>query len=416
MYSVSKGGISRARETIIMSTLCVMIFVMFLSNDIHAPNIREIGEDLRTTEDRVRLLFIISSFFTYFMQLIWGAFADFCKRKKLIIVCSSFVIVGKFFAIFANTFSQMMIARIIEYSALGGLWAAVSCICSDICKTDAKRIAKVFAVIDMLYPMAIMIGPFIGERLGSVNLNYITGWRLCYAAMFICSTIFFVIAFITIKETSWTLQKFNAKNAFANYITLLKNKTFTSCSILYMTCATAIQMLQTSSPYCYMQHFNVTKKHFTFLYNMPVLFGIIFTIIYIFLIQRTTFKTIMNIGVTICFLFLVFSIFYLCHTAYHTPIIFAAITSMIFCVERFVVPNVDAIFVSFCNTVSLAQKYALMHSLSAIASSLFTYQCSKYYTAVNIKDSYLVACMMISVALFIVVYFTLFKKNNKYNV
>lgn len=424
MYSASTSGISKTRETIIISTLCLMIFVMFLSNDMHAPNIKEIELDLNTTESGVRMLFIISNFFAYFMQLVWGSFADCLKRKRFITICAILAITGKFLSVFAQNFIQMMIARTIEYSSIGGIWAIVSSICSDICKNDSKRIAKVFSVIDILYPLSIMIGPFIGEKLGTFldkkfggvqGFEYLAGWRGCFALMLVLSSLTFLVALVAIKETLEETKPFDVKGAVYNCIALLKDKTFSTCTIIYTACASAILILQTSSPHCYMKYFNIQKDVFTWLYNLPVLFGVIFTGIYIVLIKKTTFKTIMKIGVSICLLFILCGALYTAGCISRTPAIFAIVTSIIFCVERFVVPSIDAIFVSFRQDITLAQKYALMHACSVAISSIFGGQCSKYYKCSTEKDLYLVFWMVAMAIIFMIVYVFMWKKYVKCN-
>ena len=254
MCPVEGLNISRRRENVIVFSLCLMIFVLFLSNDIHAPNVIEIGNDLKTSEGNIRLLFIISSFFAYSVQVVWGAVSPYYRRRKILAICAALTICGKALSIFAQNFTQMVIARVLEYSAVGGIWAIVSCICSDICGRDAKRIAKIFSIIDLLYPVAIMIGPFIGGYIGRI-----AGWRGCFKLMLIISSVFFAFAFVTIKETSGKLEKISTKQIINNYATLCTSKIFMLCSVLSIACWTAISLLHTNSPYCYMQYFGCSN-------------------------------------------------------------------------------------------------------------------------------------------------------------
>ena len=404
ILSSNKCVSNRRNDRISFVILYCIVFTCFLGNDVHYPNILEMRRDLNCTEEQIRSLFPIALFICCIGQFILGALVDFMKRKSMLLMCAICILIGKFLSIFANNFLQIMISRIIEYSFVGGVWTVVTGIGSDIVDGDQKRMAKFLSGIEIIYPIALTLAPFIGKVIGDFF-----GWRGCFIFLFIASLLCFISAFLFIKETYEKTKKIDISDALNGYMKLIKNKSFWFCVIVMLLSSACVTSFNYISAYCCMDYFHRSKFFYTCINTMPTIICGIGSVIYILLIRHVDLERIIKSVMIGYLIFIIVAVMYNIGLVESSPVYFFLLGSICVFLYSFVHPSMDVKMMSFEKNVQFSRKFALSRVISISTTTPIVLCCSNFYSNATHKDYYSIY-WLIGFALLIIFANLLYKK------
>ncbi len=175
-------------EFIIM--LAFMISIVAMATDVMLPALDIIASDLSITNSNDSQ-FVISSLFLGFAvgQLFVGPLSDSFGRKPVIYVSYAIFIIGCLLAIFATSFTTLLVGRVLQGLGVAGPRIISVAIVRD--GYEGRAMARIMSFIMAVFIIVPAIAPAIGQV-----VIYISGWRATFGlllVMGITSAIWFAV-------------------------------------------------------------------------------------------------------------------------------------------------------------------------------------------------------------------------------
>ena len=190
-----------------------------LATDAMLPALSIIGDDLGVANPNDNQYIIYLMFFGLAIgQIFYGPWSDTVGRKIAIYVGFCVFLVGCFLSYFSESFTTMMIGRVLQGLGLAGPRVVVMALIRDL--YAGRAMARVMSFISAVFIMVPALAPI----LGLVILNF-SGWRAIFGSFILLGLV--VLAWfalrqpetlVTEKRISLTVAKLTA-NALEVYTT-----------------------------------------------------------------------------------------------------------------------------------------------------------------------------------------------------
>ena len=198
--------------------LAFMISIVAMSTDVMLPALSYIAMDLGL-ENANDSHFTVSSLFLGFAfgQMFVGPLSDSFGRKPIVYISYLIFIIGCMLAIFATSFTTLLIGRVLQ-----GLGAAgPRIICTAIVRDgfEGRAMARIMSFIMAVFIVVPAIAPAIGQ-----GVIYLSGWRATFALLLVMAVISFLWFGLRQPETlpKSARRKFSLGNIGAGIVEITK--------------------------------------------------------------------------------------------------------------------------------------------------------------------------------------------------
>jgi len=163
----------------------------------------------------VGLAFGTYGFAQAFLQIPFGYLSDKYGRKPIITIGMLTYVLGSFWAGFAHTAIELVLARFVQ--GFGAVSSALSSLAADLTREEVRTqaFAHIGAAIGMVFAFSIVVAPIMAHYLGVPMMFYITG---------ILSFIAMAYILLFIKEPKVHAKDREIHPSLKNILTLMKDK------------------------------------------------------------------------------------------------------------------------------------------------------------------------------------------------
>ena len=163
----------------------------------------------------VGLAFGTYGFAQAFLQIPFGYLSDKYGRKPIITIGMLTYVLGSFWAGFAHTAIELVLARFVQ--GFGAVSSALSSLAADLTREEVRTqaFAHIGAAIGMVFAFSIVVAPIMAHYIGVPAMFYITG---------ILSFIAMVYILVFIKEPKVHAKDREINPSLKNILTLMKDK------------------------------------------------------------------------------------------------------------------------------------------------------------------------------------------------
>ncbi|ACG57297.1 major facilitator superfamily MFS_1 [Hydrogenobaculum sp. Y04AAS1] len=163
----------------------------------------------------VGLAFGTYGFAQAFLQIPFGYLSDKYGRKPIITIGMLTYVLGSFWAGFAHTAIELVLARFVQ--GFGAVSSALSSLAADLTREEVRTqaFAHIGAAIGIVFAFSIVVAPIMAHYLGVPMMFYITG---------ILSFIAMIYILLFIKEPKVHAKDREIHPSLKNILTLLKDK------------------------------------------------------------------------------------------------------------------------------------------------------------------------------------------------
>lgn len=264
-------------------TVVLLIATMPLaaaSLDIFLPAlpamVQELSTDAATIQFSLSLNIIVGAISGFFS----GVLSDQWGRRKFFISALFLFALGAYLCSLATDVVFFTVARTLQGVASGVIFVMVTTILSDV-YTGVKK-AQVLGIATFLFPIALGIAPFLGERIYS---SY--GWP----AIFICMSLMLLLVSITLYFTlPETKQEKTMSLSFSkikdDMRVILLNSTFLMNALIPSMFMGAFVAFIAYSPFIYINYFGLTPEFYVYYFITPLLFQFVAGLIYQGIVKR----------------------------------------------------------------------------------------------------------------------------------
>ncbi|KAB7614778.1 multidrug effflux MFS transporter [Amylibacter sp. SFDW26] len=201
--------------------LAFMISIVAMSTDVMLPALSLIATDLEL-ENLNDSHFTVSSLFLGFAfgQMFVGPLSDSFGRKPIVYISYIIFIVGCLLAIFATSFTVLLIGRVLQ-----GIGAAgPRIICTAIVRDgfEGRAMARIMSFIMAVFIIVPAIAPAIGQ-----GVIYISGWRATFVMLLAMAVISFLWFGLRQPETlpKAARREFSFKSVWSGVVEITKIRT-----------------------------------------------------------------------------------------------------------------------------------------------------------------------------------------------
>jgi predicted MFS family arabinose efflux permease len=258
-------------------TIVVLIATMPLaaaSLDMFLPALPAMVKEFCTTETTIHvslsLNIVASAIFGFFS----GVLSDHFGRRRLFISAMFGFTLATYFCSLVTDVVFFTMARTLQGAASGVIFVMVTTILSDV-YTGVKK-AQVLGIATFLFPVALGIAPFMGEK---VYRHF--GWP----AVFICLAVVLlgvsIILFFTLPETKEKeTSSLSFLNIFNDAKTILTKPAFFVNALIPSVFMGAFMAFIAYSPFIYINYFGLEPASYVYYFITPLLFQFIAGIAY----------------------------------------------------------------------------------------------------------------------------------------
>lgn len=203
----------------------------------------------------------------YLTQLLFqtpfGILSDKYNRKTIILIGLIIFLIGSLICVFAHNIELLVLGRIIQ--GIGAIGGIVSAQITDLTKEEqrTKAMAAMGAGIFMSFTLAMIVGPFMGAKLGA-------SWLFGLTALLTFLSIFLLFktpqspkltySFDAVSKLEWT-KSLKDKNLWIMYISSFLEKTFMTLIFVII-------------PLVLVAHFDFTEEDLWKIYLPSALIGL----------------------------------------------------------------------------------------------------------------------------------------------
>ncbi len=192
--------------------------ILYLSNDMYLPSMPTIATDLALTEHQIQATLTFWFLGASSLQFILGPISDRFGRRKVILGGALCFIIASIFCAIADSLSTLLLARLIQGTAICTLVAGYAAVHESFATKDA---IKLFAIIGAI----TILAPALGPLFGSIIVQF-ASWRYIFWILAIASLLIFVALLCYLPETNKKRKKLNIKAIRKDYIKIVSNKDF----------------------------------------------------------------------------------------------------------------------------------------------------------------------------------------------
>ena len=190
---------------------------------VYLPSLPAMAREFGSTPHALELTYTLLLVGYGVSMFVFGPLSDQLGRKKFILIGFAIFIVATIWALFSDSVTNILLARLLQGLGLGGV-ISVRALLKDVYhgETFLKAVAYM--------TMGIAITPFVAPVIGGYIEEYI-GWQGNFAFMLIYALIIAIISWKVLPETVEKKAPFQAKLIFTDFKHMLTHKRFISLSI-----------------------------------------------------------------------------------------------------------------------------------------------------------------------------------------
>jgi len=209
----------------------------------------------------VGLAFGTYGFAQAFLQIPFGYLSDKYGRKPIITIGMLTYVLGSFWAGFAHTAIELVLARFVQ--GFGAVSSALSSLAADLTREEVRTqaFAHIGAAIGMVFAFSIVVAPIMAHYLGVPMMFYITG---------ILSFIAMIYILLFIKEPKVHAKDREIHPSLKNILTLMKDKNQIMLNTSVTVAHYFLVSVFTVVPIYFIQH-HFPKSHHWIVY-LPTVF------------------------------------------------------------------------------------------------------------------------------------------------
>lgn len=256
--------LKKPNQTIIYYMIIVNAIGM-MSMDIHLPVLPMITKEFNTSffvAQQILTLFYIVGIIA---RVTLGPLSDAYGRKKIMLLALDIQIIGQFMQIIAPNIEILLVGRVVQALASGGLSILISAIISDLYINNDR--AKMLGINELIQSIGLIIAPIIGGYLANC-----CGWRGGFIFLFVNLIIARIVFIFSLFETNFKLRKPSFNNAMSDYIRIITHKKFMLYSLIMSFIVSAYMIYAVISSYIYIEKFGMTTKEFMIYQTIPLAF------------------------------------------------------------------------------------------------------------------------------------------------
>ncbi len=263
-------------------TIILLIAAMPLaaaSLDMFLPALPAMVKEFCTTETTIHVSLSLNIVASAIFGFSAGILSDHFGRKRLFISAMFGFTVATYFCSLATNVMFFTMARTLQGAASGVIFVMVTTILSDV-YTGVKK-AQVLGIATFLFPVALGIAPFMGEK---VYRHF--GWP----AVFICLAVVLlgvsIVLFFTLPETK---EKETSSLSFTKILadakTILIKPAFFVNALIPSVFMGAFMAFIAYSPFIYINYFGLDPESYVYYFITPLLFQFIAGIAYQWIVK-----------------------------------------------------------------------------------------------------------------------------------
>ncbi len=255
-----KGFTKEERKSVLGITFAISVRMLglFLLLPVLSPYAKSLPG---STPMLVGLAFGTYGFAQAFLQIPFGYLSDKYGRKPIITIGMLTYVLGSFWAGFAHTAIELVLARFLQ--GFGAVSSALSSLAADLTREEVRTqaFAHIGAAIGMVFAFSIVVAPIMAHYLGVPMMFYITG-ILSFIAML------YILLFI--KEPKIHAKDREIHPSLKNIITLMKDKNQIMLNTSVTIAHYFLVSIFTVVPIYFIKH-NFPKSHHWIVY-LPTVF------------------------------------------------------------------------------------------------------------------------------------------------
>ncbi len=209
-----KGFTKEEKKSVLGITFAIAVRMLglFLLLPVLSPYAKSLPG---STSMLVGLAFGTYGFAQAFLQIPFGYLSDKYGRKPIITIGMLTYVLGSFWAGFAHTAIELVLARFVQ--GFGAVSSALSSLAADLTREEVRTqaFAHIGAAIGMVFALSIVVAPIMAHYFGVPLMFYITG---------ILSLIAMLYILIFIKEPKVHAKDREIHPSLKNILTLMKDK------------------------------------------------------------------------------------------------------------------------------------------------------------------------------------------------
>lgn len=290
----SFSGVTLSNK-MIASVLLFLNIVTSAAVSVYIPSLKQMTVDLGTTNALIQMTIVVHLIGEFFGRLLCGPLVDTYGNKKIIIPCLSLSVIGHFGCFMAHSLECFICMRFIQ--AIGASVVYIVSLSVINATFQDKEKGSVVGILELYQPIAWILSPFVGSILAELG-----SWRLSFLVLMLshfCGILFFLC--YTEKPQRVHLKKFSVAKLFCDYKSVLKNSLFVVYALIPGLFAGGYMIFATSCPFICSTFFGNNSADVAIFSAIPLLFYVIATFGYRFVVRKFGTKTSRRIG-TITFI------------------------------------------------------------------------------------------------------------------
>lgn len=311
-----------------------MLFAM--SMDIHLPAMPLMVEELGASEFQVQLIIIVFAIGAIFSRLFWGPMSDSHGRRKILMATFSIQIIGQTGCCLAPTIEDLVMWRVFQSLGAGISSVIGTAIIADLFRGSNR--ARVLGLLEVSFPVGFILAPVIGALL----MSWTGSWRINFYFILFLKVLTAWLSYRYIPETHDDPLVIRFKAMFIKYFMFLKNKLFILYSFMVGMIIGNYMIFMVNAPFVYITDMGISPTHYAFYQLLPMVFNIIFVLIFRRVVLHINIDTCLHIGIILMLLEAPIFILAGVYEPYLTPEIVLALI----CYQSSVVPFLIPIFTS----------------------------------------------------------------------
>jgi DHA1 family bicyclomycin/chloramphenicol resistance-like MFS transporter len=235
-----------------------------MSMDIHLPVLAEITKDLNTSFFMAQQILTIFYVVGIIARITLGPLSDAYGRRKILLLALDIQIIGQAMQVFATNIEFLLLGRVVQALASGGLSILINAIILDIYVGYDRT--KMLSISELIQPVSLITAPIIGGYLATF-----WGWRAGFVFLLINLAFARIVLTFWLKETNTKLRKPSINNAAKDYYRIITNPKFMSYNIMLSSLVSSYMLYAVISSYIYMVKFKLSISEFMLYQTMPLL-------------------------------------------------------------------------------------------------------------------------------------------------
>lgn len=232
--------------------------------------VKEFGTDAATIQFSLSLNIIVGAISGFFS----GILSDQRGRRKFFISSLFLFALGAYLCSLATNVMLFTIVRTLQGVASGVIFVMVTTILSDV-YTGVKK-AQVLGIATFLFPIALGVAPFLGERIYS---NF--GWPAIFIFMSIILLAVSVALYIMLPETKVEqASAISVDKIKDDMMAILVKPAFLVNALIPSVFMGAFMAFIAYSPFIYINYFGLTPESYVYYFITPLLFQFVAGLIY----------------------------------------------------------------------------------------------------------------------------------------